>query len=292
MNTITVKVNGQFVTKNTKNLCAAGSSNLPDILFSFDESWRGFGKRVLWRDSKGENLTSIILVPKTDDELTYVSAVPSTVTQSAGWCSFTIEGYYAKNPEKVYKSVCDYLFVEYSDTGATIPLPSPGEVLQLQAEFENLMPEVNKLMEKTKEQINSFCNARSIWEIYDEKKLYRTGNKVTFEGHSYLCIKECCDVTPQNEEYWLCIAERGETGQQGNRGPQGIRGDKGDKGEKGDKGDQGDKGEKGDKGDAGINGTCVPTNGFYSFSVDEKGDLWVHYPDEKNTPERRTENGI
>ena len=84
MNTITIKIDGQFVSKSSKNAVAAGSSNVCNLEFVFDESWRGFAKRVLWRDSKGENLTSIILTPEIENELVYKSTVPSSVTTSAG----------------------------------------------------------------------------------------------------------------------------------------------------------------------------------------------------------------
>lgn len=284
MDSVIIKINGQFVTKSSKNACAAGSSNVCSLKFIFDESWRGFAKRVLWRDCKGENLTSIILTPDLEDSLTYTSAVPSSVTASYGWCSFTVEGYYNSSPDKVNKSVSDFLFVSYSENGDSISAPAPSEVMQLQAEFEALMPKVGELMQNTTLEIKNLCESISLWENYDNAKLYRVGNKTVFEGSTYVCLKDCCGVSPENNEFWLMIASRGERGQAGNQGPQGERGEPGAKGEKGDRGEQGLKGDKGEQGERGINGSCVPSNGFYSFCVDENGDLWLHYPDGADTP--------
>lgn len=39
------------------------------------------------------------------------------------------------------------------------------------------------------------------------------------------------------------------------------------------------KGDKGDKGDKGESGVTAPTNGFFTLSVDDDGDLWAHYAD-------------
>ncbi len=285
MNGITITVKGQFITKSSKNAGASGSNNTCNLKFVFDESWQGYGKRVLWRDSKGENLTSIILVPDILGKQEYSSYVPGNVTASPGWCSFTVEGYYESDPEKVHKSVKDSLFIDFSETSDEITPITPNEAMQLQAEFEALMPKVKEFLEETKNTITSYCNENRVWESYSDEKLYREGNKVTFNGSSYLCIKECLAVSPENDEYWFMIAGRGERGQKGNQGPQGIEGLRGEQGQRGEKGDKGDKGEKGEKGDNGINGTVVPANGFYSFSVDEDGNLMVHYPDGETAPD-------
>ena len=292
MNSVTININGQFVSKNTKNAGAAGSSNSCEVRFEFDNSWRGFAKRVLWRDSKGENLTSVILVPEIGNGLEYVSTVPAGVTGSPGWCSFTIEGYYESSPDKVHKSVKDFLFVDYAEISDEILAPAPSEVMQLQAEFEELLPSVNELIEESKSETNTLYNNWLVWENYDIVTNYKKGNKVLFQGSSYVCKKDVCGVSPEDREYWQLIAERGRQGETGKQGPQGIRGEEGAQGLKGDKGDKGDKGAQGEKGDKGESGSYAPLNGFYSFSVDENGELWVQYPDSADTPKvELNENG-
>lgn len=64
-------------------------------------------------------------------------------------------------------------------------------------------------------------------------------------------------------------------------GGKGEKGDKGDPGAKGEKGDQGIQGPKGDRGDSGI---TMPVSGFFTMSVDEAGDLYVHVADGGSQP--------
>lgn len=284
---LTIHINGQFVSKSSKNVFPTGSANTAELQFIFDESWLGYAKRVLWRDAKGENLTSVLLSPEPMQKNIYKSTVPSAVTTSAGWCSFTVEGYFESNPSKIMKSVTDGLFVAYSQSSDGIAEITPSEAMQLQAEFEGLIPKVEALMENTKEEVSTIAQNLNVWESYDEKKLYQQGNKVAYNGRSYVCKAPIYGVSPENEEYWLLISDCGEKGIRGAQGPQGIRGETGtagEKGEKGDKGDKGDKGEKGDRGERGVNGTTIPIGGFYTFSVDENGDLWVNFPDGAKIP--------
>ena len=296
MENIIIKINGQFVSKSSKNAGSAGSSETTLLTFIFDDSWNGYAKRVIWRDAKGENETSVILVPDVAESTScYTSTVPAEVMRSSGWCSFCIEGYYESNSSAVMKSASDYLYVSYSHITDEKRELTGDEAMQLQAEFEALMPKVSSLMNNTTNKINQLCENLSVWENYNAQKLYRQGNKVSFNGRCYVCINDAYNVSPENDKYWLLISERGEQGTRGAQGIQGIQGEKGDKGdtgEKGDKGDKGDKGEKGDRGEKGINASVVPSNGFYSFSVDENGDLWVNYPDSAKAPEvSLNENG-
>lgn len=54
--------------------------------------------------------------------------------------------------------------------------------------------------------------ARNVWENYDVTKAYTVGNKVVYDGSSYLCIKPCISVNPMNSTYWRRIAARGAIG--------------------------------------------------------------------------------
>lgn len=105
---------------------------------------------------------------------------------------------------------------------------------------------------------------------------------------------------------------RGKTGPQGIQGPQGNTGDTGPKGDTGPEGPQGAKGEtgdtgptgntgargatgpqgpqgaKGDTGDTGPtgeSGVITPTEGFFSLTADENGDLYAYYNDSNTAPE-------
>ncbi|RXM70357.1 phage baseplate upper protein [Clostridium tetani] len=49
-------------------------------------------------------------------------------------------------------------------------------------------------------------------EQYNTEKEYKKLNRVTFNGSSYECLKDCTGIEPTNEEYWICIAEKGKDG--------------------------------------------------------------------------------
>ena len=56
-------------------------------------------------------------------------------------------------------------------------------------------------------------NARNVWENYDNEKPYVPGNKVAYNGSSYLNIAPCSGVLPSDTEHWLLIAAKGVDGE-------------------------------------------------------------------------------
>ena len=41
---LTIHINGQFVSKSSKNVFPTGSANTAELQFIFDESWLGYAK--------------------------------------------------------------------------------------------------------------------------------------------------------------------------------------------------------------------------------------------------------
>lgn len=54
--------------------------------------------------------------------------------------------------------------------------------------------------------------ARNIWEAYDAAKTYVPGNKVSFNGSSYVCTAATTGHAPTDTAYWLLIAQKGADG--------------------------------------------------------------------------------
>lgn len=52
----------------------------------------------------------------------------------------------------------------------------------------------------------------SICEEYNPKKEYKKLNRVTYNGSSYECLKDCTGIEPLNAEHWICIARKGKDG--------------------------------------------------------------------------------
>lgn len=54
--------------------------------------------------------------------------------------------------------------------------------------------------------------ARNVWEEYSAGKAYVPGNKVSFNGSSYVCTAATTGHAPTDTAYWLLIAKKGEDG--------------------------------------------------------------------------------
>lgn len=52
-------------------------------------------------------------------------------------------------------------------------------------------------------------NARNVWEAYSASKSYVPGNKVVYNGSSYINITACKGVVPTDTEKWRLIAAKG-----------------------------------------------------------------------------------
>lgn len=55
--------------------------------------------------------------------------------------------------------------------------------------------------------------ARDLWEDYDAAKSYVPGNKVYYQGSSYVNIAGCQGLEPTNTEHWQIIAKKGADGE-------------------------------------------------------------------------------
>lgn len=132
---VNVEINGQYVRKDSKNAGVMGESNVTTLHITMDDTWRGFGKRIVWRDTNGENPVSVILF-ETDsaiaDPLIYEVTIPAEPMALPGWCSFTIEGYSeVDGVHKVAMSVSDHLYVEQSDSYYKPAEPTPSQTQQV-----------------------------------------------------------------------------------------------------------------------------------------------------------------
>ena len=134
--TINVAITGQFVKKDSKNAGVMGEGNVTTLHITMDESWSGYGKRIVWRDANGENPVSVVLFEPvdvdTDDGLSYDTLIPSEPLALPGWCSFTVEGYTEQDGvHSVSLSISDHLFVEQSDSYYKPAEPTPSEMQQI-----------------------------------------------------------------------------------------------------------------------------------------------------------------
>lgn len=155
---INVEIMGQFIKKDNKNAGVKGESNTTLMHITLDETWRGFGKRLIWRDSTGGNPTAIILFgynSLSNDPLVYDTYIPTEPLAVPGWCSFTLEGYREVDGiHQVEISITDLLYVE--DIGAVRTLATPTESEELQ---------IMEALGKTEEAVKQSATEAKSWAV-------------------------------------------------------------------------------------------------------------------------------
>lgn len=301
--TINIAVDGVFLTKSGKNAGVQGEANVTGLHITMSRDWKGYSKRILWRDARGETTVAVLLFEKVDttawDPLCYDTLIPAEPLSQAGWCEFTIEGFREGEPNTVALTVTDRLFVEATEAYAAPAEPTPTQAQQLQSGIDRVIEQVQTLVGDA---LETFERSER-WTAWNEKKTYQTLEKVSWHGSSYLCVQSCRGIDPEEDTaaadgvsgaYWLLIAKQGERGEMGLDGPQGevgpqgpqgevgpqgiqgiqgVQGAQGARGERGEQGPQGIQGVQGVPGPQGVHGMVLEMNGMVGFHVDAAGHL-------------------
>lgn len=85
-----------------------------------------------------------------------------------------------------------------------------AEELRVTAETSRSNAEIHRVsVESTRVQAE---NARNVYENYNPNNTYVNGNKVVYQGSSYLNIIPCTNVPPTDTSYWRMIVQKGTPG--------------------------------------------------------------------------------
>lgn len=95
-----------------------------------------------------------------------------------------------------------------TDRASAETLRESGENARKSAEKARASAEQQRESAETARQTAE--NARNVWEEYSAGKAYVPGNKVSFNGSSYVCTAETTGHAPTDTAYWLMIAKKGE----------------------------------------------------------------------------------
>lgn len=142
------EVVGEFVQRSGKVAGVQGEGNATTLYLTFDESWDGYSKRLIWRDARGENPTAILLVPDLltnageGDTRSYAHPIPSEPLAVAGWCSVTIEGYKEDEPNRVAYTVTERLEVKERSGHGSPAEPTPSQAQQLQQGMDKVLGQI------------------------------------------------------------------------------------------------------------------------------------------------------
>lgn len=84
---------------------------------------------------------------------------------------------------------------------------SSAETQRADAEVARVAAEKKRV--SAEEERKTAESARNSWEDYDAEKTYSPGNKVYYQGSSYVCLKECTGATPSAGSAWWQLIARG-----------------------------------------------------------------------------------
>lgn len=92
-----------------------------------------------------------------------------------------------------------------------------AEGARVTAENQRAANETQRAANETQRQENEAARqtaeqARNVFEDYDADKAYVPGNKVTWQGSSYVCTAACTGIAPPAASYWLLMAKKGTDG--------------------------------------------------------------------------------
>ena len=244
--TINVNVTGAFVSKSDKNAGVQGESNVTTLHITFDESWDGYSKRIIWRDANGANAVAVLLFDDLSgtDPLVFDTLIPSEPLALTGWCSFTVEGYNSESPGSIAYTVSDKLYVKANDAYYTPAEPTASQAAQLLDKINGIIAgnvEIAELVRSgTIKRIR--LNVDGGLEVSLDGEIYEL---VTSSGH--IILDESGNQLPQRTRMKFINAtvtdQGGITVVSGIQGPQGIQGQPGEQGLPGLPGLKGDRGD-------------------------------------------------
>lgn len=298
---INVKVDGEFVKKDSKNAGVQGEGNAAKLHITLSQDWKDYSKRIIWRNALGEHPTAVLLYKSVadlvvtqaeegggteTDSLVFDTPIPSEALTEAGWCSFTIEGFEDSEPTKVHITVTDHLLVKPNDSYNAPAEPTPTQAQQLQTQIDKITEDTAAIVQEAVDALEDAEQDMKVWEPWDDTKTYRPHNKVYRLGSSYICKQTNIDIDPWVDvdaqdriegQYWMKIVQKGDRGEKGIDGAKGDPGPQGIQGIQGEQGIPGPQGIRGPAGPRGIDGVVVEAGGQIGFSVNAAGHLLVTY---------------
>lgn len=222
------RVEGQRLTwENPDEVVVAGTKKYLECYFEFDgDAWSGFEYiEVFFKNGRDKPIRMLLSANRIWKE-------DGLCLTAGDWSVYLCATTYNAEKEEIERQI--------TSSSVSIRVLAHGQFEDAQNSFES--PEIanqyiaamqvfEDAREKAEDERVEAENARSVFEEYNPNKTYVKGNKVSYEGSSYvLTADEASGIVPPNSGYWLCIAEKGDKGEQG---VQGIKGDKGDKGKDG-----------------------------------------------------------
>lgn len=140
---VDVKISGTRLSKETNRAGVQGEANVTHMRLSFDESWKGFAKKITFWNARGKNPVTI---PLTADMLeniavstcTYLCLIPGEAMTEGGKMKFILDGYMEGKRKRSISDELDVIPAPMTE-GTDAQDPTPSEAERLQAQIDGIL---------------------------------------------------------------------------------------------------------------------------------------------------------
>lgn len=146
MRSISMAVNGAYITKDNENAGVQGEANVTKLVITFDESWDGLAKKCTWWDAKGENpvartlTTDLADLP--DNPRAYTVTIPGEPLAEAGLCTLVIDGYADGKRARTVSARFKVSQAPIAPNPSEPTDPTPSQAEQLQKQIDAIMEDI------------------------------------------------------------------------------------------------------------------------------------------------------
>ena len=153
---------------------------------------------------------------KFNKDMKIISALDDEPNDVGGLTAAALKAKFDEGGEAIKRYLNDTLIPAVVADGATEEHRAEAERKREEAERERVIAETGRY-DAELDRVMAETH-RDLWEEYTHGTTYFKGNKVSYQGSSYLCIKPCTGIAPPSAEYWMLIAKKGDKGDKGEPG--------------------------------------------------------------------------
>ena len=144
---IEVKVNGNYLTKDSRIAGVQHEANATNMRIEFDAGWDGFAKKVTFWDANGMNpvertLTADLLEDITVSARIYLCPIPGEAMAESGECTFIIDGYVDGKRQRSISDTMEVRYAPFIEEAGEPSDPTPTQAEQLQVQIDTILEDM------------------------------------------------------------------------------------------------------------------------------------------------------
>ena len=144
---IEVKVNGNYLTKDSRIAGVQHEANAKTLRIEFDAGWDGFAKKVTFWDANGLNpvertLTADLLEDITVSTRIYLCPIPGEAMAESGEFTFVIDGYVDGKRQRSISETLDVRYAPFIEEAVEPADPTPTQAEQLQVQIDTILEDM------------------------------------------------------------------------------------------------------------------------------------------------------